>query len=57
MKMKELCFKEDDQKSNGNEEEKEKDKHPEKRMKAAYKNFEEERLSEMKKEFPTLKLS
>lgn len=35
----------------------EKDKHPEKRMKAAYAKFEEERLPEMKKEYPTLKLS
>jgi hypothetical protein len=33
------------------------DKHPEKRAKAAYLNFEEERLPELKKEWPTLKLS
>lgn len=33
------------------------DKNPEKRMKAAYKKFEEERLVDMKKEYPTLKLS
>ena len=35
----------------------EQDKHPEKRAKAAYKNFEDERLKEMRKEYPTLKIS
>jgi hypothetical protein len=34
-----------------------KDKHPEKRMKAAFKRFEEERLPELKEEYPTLKHS
>ena len=33
------------------------DKHPEKRAKAAYKKFEEDRMHEMRKEFPTLKHS
>ena len=33
------------------------DKHPEKRRKAAYMRFEEERLPELRKENPTLKLS
>ena len=33
------------------------DKHPEKRAKAAYLKFEEERIPEMRKEYPTLKLS
>ena len=33
------------------------DRHPEKRVKAAYIKFEEERLAEMRIEFPTLKLS
>ena len=33
------------------------DKHPEKRMKAAYAKFEEERLPELKIEMPGLKLS
>lgn len=33
------------------------DKHPEKRMKNAYLKFEEERMPEMRKEFPTLKLT
>ena len=33
------------------------DRHPEKRMKAAYVKFEEERLPELKAEYPTLKLS
>jgi hypothetical protein len=39
------------------EEEEEKDKHPEKRMKAAFAKFEEERLQELRKEYPTLKMS
>lgn len=34
-----------------------KDKHPEKRMKAAFKRFEEERMPELKEEYPTLKHS
>jgi len=33
------------------------DKHPEKRMKAAYEEFEEERLPQLKAENPTLRLS
>ncbi|XP_053685175.1 coiled-coil domain-containing protein 124 [Sabethes cyaneus] len=33
------------------------DRHPEKRMKAAYKAYEEEQLSIMKQEYPSLKLS
>lgn len=33
------------------------DKHPEKRMKAAYNAFEERRLKELKMESPTLRLS
>jgi len=33
------------------------DKHPEKRLKAAYAKFEEDRLQEMKEEMPGLKLS
>ena len=33
------------------------DKHPEKRMKAAYSAFEERRLAELKEEKPTLRLS
>ena len=34
-----------------------KDRHPEKRMQAAYLEFKEMRLPVMKEEFPTLKLS
>jgi hypothetical protein len=33
------------------------DKHPERRMKAAYTAFENRRLEEMKMEFPSLRLS
>eukprot|EP00347_Sterkiella_histriomuscorum_P017362 403349673 len=33
------------------------DKHPEKRMKAAFQKFEDERVSELKREYPTLKMS
>jgi hypothetical protein len=33
------------------------DRHPEKRRKAAYRQFEEEKMIELRKEFPTLKLS
>ena len=33
------------------------DKHPEKRMKAAYEEFEQERLPQLKAENPTLRLS
>lgn len=33
------------------------DKHPEKRMKAAYTAFEEKRLAQLKEEQPTLRLS
>ena len=33
------------------------DKHPEKRAKAAYLKFEEERMGELKEEYPTLKMS
>lgn len=33
------------------------DKHPEKRLKAAYNAFEEKRLKELKEENPTLRLS
>lgn len=43
--------------NNQDEEEKEGDKHPEKRMKAAYAKFEDERLPELRKENPTLKMS
>ena len=32
------------------------DKHPEKRERAAYMRFEEDRLPELKREWPTLKL-
>ncbi len=39
------------------EEEKKDDKHPEKRMKAAHLAWEEERLKELKAEYPTLKMS
>lgn len=38
-------------------EEVEEDRHPEKRMKAAYMKFEEERMPELRKEYPTLKMS
>lgn len=34
-----------------------KDRHPEKRMKQAFAKFEEERLAELKEEYPTLKMS
>ena len=34
-----------------------KDRHPEKRMKAAYQKFEDERMAELKIEYPTLKMS
>ncbi len=33
------------------------DRHPEKRMKAAFRKFEEERMPELKQEWPTLKHS
>jgi len=35
----------------------EKDRNPEKRMKQAHQQFEEERMAELKIEYPTLKMS
>jgi len=45
------------EKDEEDEEEKGNDRHPEKRMKAAFAAWEEERLKELKQEFPTLKMS
>ena len=54
--MKEVTLDKEEEKKDDGGEEKE-DRHPEKRMKAAHKKFEEERLPELRKEYPNFKLS
>lgn len=55
--MEEVKQKQGSAKSQKEDQEEEKDRHPEKRMKAAFSKFEEEKLLEYKKDYPTLKQS